>query len=195
MILPSLNDPCPPHYVATPTLSHRYEYDAHGNMTAMPHLPLMQWDFKNRLQATSRQVVNEGTQETTYYTYDASGQRVRKVTERQAANGQTPMRMKERFYLGGFEIYREYGGDGVTVALERETLHVMDDRQQIAQIDTRTQGADEAPGQSRRFQLGNHLGSAVLEVDALADAVSYEEYHPYGTSAYRAGAINSRSAF
>ena len=42
----------------------------------------MQWDFKDQLQATARQVVNDGTPETTYYVYDAAGQRVRKVTER-----------------------------------------------------------------------------------------------------------------
>ena len=54
----------------------------------MPHLPLMQWDFRDQLQATSQQVVNNGgTPETTYYVYDAGGQRVRKVTERQAAAG------------------------------------------------------------------------------------------------------------
>ena len=35
----------------------RYSYDAHGNMTRMPHLPLMGWDYKDQLSATSRQVV------------------------------------------------------------------------------------------------------------------------------------------
>ena len=93
-----------------------YDYDAHGNMIRMPHLPIMQWDFKDQLQATSQQVVNNGTPETTYYVYDASGQRVRKVTEGQALAGQTSTRRKERIYLGGFEVYREYdpsvGSDG-----------------------------------------------------------------------------------
>ena len=35
---------------ATPATGEHYTYDAHGNMTAMPHLPLMQWDFKDQLQ-------------------------------------------------------------------------------------------------------------------------------------------------
>ena len=91
-----------------------YKYDLHGSMTCMPHLPLMAWDFAERMQASSTQVFNDGTAETTYYVYDAAGQRVRKVTERQAATSQTPTRMKERVYLGGFEIYREYEGDGAT---------------------------------------------------------------------------------
>ena len=82
-----------------------YRYDAHGNMTQMSHLPMMQWDFRDELGATSRQVVNAGATETTYYVYECGGQRARKITERQ--NG---ARKNERIYLGGFEIYREYAG-------------------------------------------------------------------------------------
>ena len=85
------------------------------------------------------------TPETTYYVYDAGGQRVRKVTERQAAAGQTPTRKKERIYLGGFEIYREYQNDGDTVTLERETLHVMDDKQRIALVETRRRATTRSP--------------------------------------------------
>ena len=50
--------------------------------------------------------------------------------------------MKERIYLGGFEIYREYNGDGTQPVLERETLHIMDDKQRIALVETRTKGDD-----------------------------------------------------
>jgi len=164
-----------------------YSHDAHGNMTSMPHLPLMRWDFKDQLQATSRQVVNNGgTPETTYYAYDAAGQRVRKVTERQVPAGQTPTRMKERIYLGGFEIYREYAGDGQIVTLARETLHLTDDKQRIALVETRTQGSDPAPAQLIRYQCGNHLGSASLELDDQAQIISYEEYYPYGSTSYQA---------
>jgi len=159
----------------------------HGNITAMPHLPLMQWDYRDQLQATAQQVVsNGGTPETTWYIYDASGQRVRKVTERQAAAGQIPTRRAERIYLGGFEIYREYDGDGSSVTLERETLHLMDDKQRIALVETRTQGNDGSPVQLIRYQFGNHLGSVSLELDDRAQIVSYEEYTPYGSTSYQA---------
>src|SRR5690606_12203303 len=71
--------------------SDAYTYDAHGNMTRMPHLSLMQWDFKDQLQASAQQVVSNGDPpETTYYVYNATGERVRKVTERFPAGGQTP---------------------------------------------------------------------------------------------------------
>ena len=36
--------------------SERYTYDAHGSMTTMPHLPLMRWDYRDRLRATAQQV-------------------------------------------------------------------------------------------------------------------------------------------
>jgi RHS repeat-associated protein len=170
------------------TLPSRYEYDLHGNMVKMPHLPLMRWDFKDQLQATSQQVRNDGgTPEITYYVYDASGQRVRKVTEAQAVAGSVPKRMNERMYLGGFEVYREYGSSD-SVKLERETLHIMDDQQRIALVETKTvtNPDDESPTQLIRFQFGNHLGSASLEVDDGGRVISYEEYYPYGSTAYQA---------
>src|SRR5262245_21997602 len=66
----------------------------------MPHLPQLQWDFRDQLWATSMQRVNLGkTPITTYYVYDSSGQRVRKVTESEDADGETPRRQKERIYI------------------------------------------------------------------------------------------------
>lgn len=163
-----------------------YSYDAHGNMTGMPHLTLMQWDFRDQLSATSRQVVNatpppDKVPETTFYVYDSSGQRLRKIIERQ--NGS---RKAERIYLGGFEIYREFDGNGTGITLERETLHVMDDKQRIALVETLTQGNDGSPPQLIRYQFGNHLGSASLELDDKGSVISYEEYTPYGSTSYQA---------
>lgn len=160
-------------------------YDAHGNMLRMPHLQIMQWDFKDQLQMTQRQVVNtedaDGIArhgERTWYVYDSAGQRVRKVTER--AGGQVK---DERIYLGGFEIYRKNGAN----PLVRETLHIMDDKQRIALVETRTLGNEPGvPAQFIRYQLGNHLGSASLELDEQAQIISYEEYTPYGSTSYQA---------
>ena len=161
-----------------------YSYDAHGNITQMPHLPMIQWNFKDELSASSRQVVNTSVSETTYYVYDAGGQRARKITERR--NG---TRKNERFYLNGFEIYREFEGRGA-IALERETLHVMDDKQRISLVETRTfdNGLPVAfPVPVQRYQLANHLGSACLELDAGGGLISYEEYSTYGNTTFQAG--------
>jgi RHS repeat-associated protein len=116
-----------------------------------------------------------------YFAYDAAGQRVRKVWEHSGL-------VEERIYLDGYEVYRKRDSSGL--ALERQTLHVMDGVKRIALVETTTVdvsagGAFEAATVTR-FQLGNHLGSAVLEVDETGKVISYEEYHPYGTTAYHA---------
>jgi hypothetical protein len=91
----------------------------------MPHLPSMRWNFMDQLASSSQQVRNDGGHpETTYYIYDAGGQRVRKVTERQVGPGQVPTRKTERIYLGDLETYREY--DGVGSAAVRVILLVGD---------------------------------------------------------------------
>lgn len=167
------------------TSHEQYTYDEHGNMTAMPHLAEMKWDFKDQLQR-----VDLGGGGTAYYVYDAAGQRVRKIIERQ--NG---TRQKERFYLGGVEVYREYNGSGNAITLERETLHVMDDKQRIAVIETCTQCDDDSPAQLIRFQASNHLGSVSFELDEEANAISYEEYYPYGSTSYQAVDKHIKSAF
>lgn len=171
-----------------------YTHDAHGNMLGMPQLQQMLWDYKDQLRLSCRQRVNaedtEGEErhgEQTYYVYDASGQRVRKVTEL-ANNGGLK---EERIYLGRYEVFRSYGGaaDARKLVLERETLHVMDDKQRIALVETRTLPITPDPKDPLRlirYQFGNHLRSASLESDEQAQIISYEEYSPYGSTTYQA---------
>lgn len=151
-----------------------YDYNIHGSMKTMPHLPDIQWDFREQMQQADL-----GGGGRVYFTYDASGQRVRKVHEH---NGTT---VDERIYLGSHELYRRrVGGD---LRLERETLHVMDDQQRIVLVETKTgEGGEliEAPLSVFRYQLSNHLGSASVEVDNDGRVISYEEYHPYGTTSF-----------
>ncbi|NDU72381.1 toxin [Actinomadura sp. DSM 109109] len=165
-----------PDYVTTPGYSARYQHDAHGNMTAMPHLASLEWDADDRLRG-----VDLGGGARAFYAYDATGQRVRKVCEK------APGLIEERIHLGGCEVFRVRTADSLT--LERQTLHLMDDASRVATIESRTHaaGADPSPARLVRFQFGDHLGSAVLELDAGAQVISYEEYHPYGTTAYAAG--------
>ena len=160
-----------------PDAVETYDYDMHGNMTVLPPLQSVAWDFRDQLAATSRQVVTTGVPETTYYVYDGAGERVRKVTDTQSA---TPRRKSQRHYLGDFELYREFGANGA-VTLARTTVRVIDGQRQVALIDTRTDGSTNSP--LVRYQVTDHLGSAVAELDAFAEPISYEEYYPYGGTA------------
>ncbi len=162
-----------------------YLHDAHGNIVRMPHLgggepdPNMAWDFKDHLSRT-----DHGGGGQAFYGYDTSGQRVRKVWEK------APGLTEERIYLGGFEVFRIHGGQIGTdsARLERETLHVADGARRIALVETRTldaAGDDPSPRRLVRYQCGNHLGSATLELDEQARIISYTEYAPFGSTTYR----------
>jgi RHS repeat-associated protein len=174
------------NFVDTPSLLYRYDYNDHGSMISMPHLQTMNWNFTEHLYHIARTTgtISEDGDGCTdaslqaWYRYDGGKQRVRKRVLKQDGS------VAERLYLAGIEIYREYNRDE-ELRLERETLHVMDDSQRIAMVETRTAGNDGSPEQLVRYQYGNHLGSASLELGKDGEVISYEEYHPYGTTAYQ----------
>jgi len=168
----------------------KYAYDGHGNMVNLVQLSSMVWNFKDDFVSSTQQVVVSGTGQTTYYNYDETGMRTRKITMGAAPAGGKPAMVSERLYIGSYEIYRTYDSTG-KVTLQRDTLHIMDDKSRIAMIDNKTLdvgGMDPASLNKYypRFQYGNHLGSAMYELDASAEIISYEEYHPFGTSSYQA---------
>lgn len=176
------------------TESYSYGYDEHGNMLSMPHLAAMNWNAYDELTRTDNGGGAGGVEH--HFQYDAAGQRVRKVVEHYTSDVATLI--EERVYFGGYELYRRHQGAGSgldkEVVKELQTLHVMDGEQRVALVDTRTvemAPEDEDPtvlGVEARttrvvYQLGNHLGSACLEVDEDGEVVRYEEFHPYGSSA------------
>ncbi|MFC0773418.1 SpvB/TcaC N-terminal domain-containing protein [Terrimonas alba] len=155
-----------------------YRYDEHGNMLNLQYnadtndfrFDLV-WNYADQLS----QINLEGGG-TAYYVYDSSGQRVRKVIENKG-------KIKDRIYLGNYELYKEQNG---SEELKRMTLHIMDDKQRIALVENRVKGTDEGLPFLIRYQYSNHLGTACLELDEKADIISYEEYYPYGSTAYQA---------
>src|SRR5262249_20164049 len=127
-----------------------YQYDPHGAITKMPHLPVMQWSFKQELFAASRQVA--ASPQMTYFAYDSEGRRLRKVTTR--ADGS---RVSSRLYFPGWELYREYDATGTNVTLSRECLHVCDGPRRVAIVETDTDPNGAALASAVRYQIGNQL--------------------------------------
>ena len=175
-----------------------YTYDAHGNMLTMPHLTNMVWDYKDELISASNGTVNS------FYNYDAEGNRTRKVVVKPGGI------IEERYYLDGYEVYRKYLNNNLD--LERKTINVydvklfdknnddnedkenkgysIDKNKKFAIVDIKTvENGTTLPNPNTiiRYQYYNHLGSACLELDASANIISYEEYHPFGTTSYRSG--------
>ncbi|WP_181198353.1 RHS repeat domain-containing protein [Enhygromyxa salina] len=166
-------DAAGPLYSNSTTYSHTYPHDVHSNFVSMPHMAAMDWDELDQLQHCK-----VGSQEV-YFQY-AGGQRIRRYVEHAGST------TEERIYLGSFELYRKRVNG--TLKEEWESLHVSDDTGRIVLVETRTVDKGElvpSPTGIWRFQLSNHLGSAATEVTETGAVISYEEYHPYGTSAYR----------
>jgi RHS repeat-associated protein len=157
--------------------STTYRHDAHGNMLNLANVAAAQsirWDYRDMIHFLDLQGGGRA-----YYNYDAGKQRSRKRIERL---GNT---VEERIDLGGVEIYRKFKS-GVLVE-EIESIHLFEGDRRTLLVDDilRTDNVRFRTGPLYRYHYSNHLGSVVLELDHQAQIISYEEYHPYGTSAYR----------
>jgi RHS repeat-associated protein len=157
----------------------QYRYDAHGNMLNLANVAdaqLIRWDYRDMMRAFN--LVGGGW---AYYNYDSGKQRTRKVIETQEG-----VKRSERIYLGGLEINRRYS-KGILVE-EIESVHLFAGEQRILLVDNILQTDNPRLPRSPlyRYQYSNHLRSADLELDGTGSVISYEEYHPYGITAYRA---------
>ncbi|WP_205717941.1 toxin TcdB middle/N-terminal domain-containing protein [Actinomadura soli] len=174
-----------------------FEHDAQGNVTALPGLAFLGWDTEDRLHVTAHRPPGARADagalpESTWSCYDSAGTRVRKITDRPGPDGGR-IRVRERLYLGPFEVFREYAPDG-EVTVERTTLHVLDEDRRVALIEKRTRGTDKGPELLVRHQLDDHLGSPTLELDQGGRVLTHEEFHPYGSTAYETVSPGARAA-
>ncbi|KAM7187808.1 hypothetical protein V8F33_011023 [Rhypophila sp. PSN 637] len=158
-----------------------------GCMTSMSGRSKMAWDYRNLLHSTSTQRVSSGTPETTWYVYDSSGRRVRKVTERErlAEDDKSCRILKETSYIGGLEIFQRYMGDGVTIKSTVTTCTVggIGGDLPALLVDTCKYAVNDSDGASSgplmRYQL-----DWGFETDENGNTVTYEEYSPFGRTTF-----------
>lgn len=166
-------------------------YDENGNITELEHLGGIAWNYRDNISSAVLLEREGGPNDAEYYVYDSAGQRVRRVKETLRTVG--VVEYDEKIYLGGVEIKRIRANS--TEELKRTTLHVMDDRKRIAvshnwSLDTTNReinGPSDLNTNKTRYQYGNHLDSASLELDPTGNIISYEEYFPYGDTSFIAG--------
>jgi RHS repeat-associated protein len=157
-----------------------YAYDSHGSMLNLANVPddfKMQWDHRDMIAS-----INLGGGGIANYQYDSGKQRTRKTITKNNRRI-----VEERIYLGGLELYRRV--ENGVLKEEIETLHLFDGEQRLLMVDQilETNNASLGKRTLYRYTLSNHLSSSTVELDDQAGIISYEEYHPYGTSAFRAG--------
>ena len=88
--------------------------------------------------------------------------------------------IETHYYIGGYEVFRKETNNALD--FERKTLNISDDEKVFVRIEQKT-GETEVV----RYQYSNHLWSACLELDFEGQIISYEEFHPFGTSSYKSG--------
>jgi RHS repeat-associated protein len=172
-----------------------YRYDSHGNMINLNRLDIdapppitedekwgrqIQWDWRDMIHRFD--AIGGGLAQ---YHYGIDKQRTRKHI---TGNGGGT---EDRIYLGGFELYRRRNVSG-TVLEEIESHHLFEGEQRVLLVDdvitAEARRLDRPTVKEQtlfRYQYGNHLGSVGLELDDTARVISYEEFHPYGTSAFQ----------
>jgi RHS repeat-associated protein len=168
-----------------------YRHDVHGSMLNVANTAPgsdMRWDWRDMIR-----YVDLGGGGNGYYNYAIDKQRTRKrLVRNPVVSGGTIK--EDRIYLGGYELYRRYSGDPDDPIEEIESHHLFEDGQRVLLVDDVLHAKAPQPGPSGlqiknqtlfRYQYGNGLRSVGIEMDHAAKMISYEEFHPYGTTAYR----------
>ena len=166
-------------------------FDPNGNCEYMPHLREIVWNYRNNIATAViiERPEREGGNDVEYYVYGGDGMRVRKLY-RQRVPSSGPDRLydikvTEKIYLDGCEIKRIHRND--TLELDQATSHITDGADRIAMLQ-QSPGCNNGPTEKQfRYQLSNHLGSSMLEVSKYGEVITYEEYFPYGGTAFIGG--------
>jgi RHS repeat-associated protein len=169
-----------------------YHYDSHGSMLNLNRVEVpppqaedwghqISWDWRDMISRFD--AIGGGWAR---YHYSIDKQRTRKHITREGGV------VEDRIYLGGYELYRRRNSTAGAVVEEIESLHLFEGEQRVLLVDDVITARSGGPGEPTvraqtlfRYQYGNHLGSVGMELDDTARVISYEEFHPYGTSAFR----------
>ena len=151
--------------------NYTYSYDANGNIITENTDRKFGWDYADRMRTFANQVGSGTPTIFTTYLYDASGNRIKKLTQNTGGVWLSVTYIDSIF---------EYCTDGTD---EQNTVHIMDDKARIA-----TERIGDAMGDSTpaiKFILSDHLGSSNVLIDASnAALVNREEYYPFGETSF-----------
>ena len=158
-------------------------FDAQGNRTKIEGVRWVRWNHHDQIASVVLVDRTGGAPDAEYYAYDASGQRVRKVTRRETKGGTL---VEENLYIGAVEIQRTRleSGEASRLTRERHSLHVFDGQHRVAVTHRwKTHPSKTIDEPQVRYQLESHLGTASLELTSDGRILTHEEYYPFGGTA------------
>jgi len=163
-------------------------FDENGNLKKLQQGgPTLQWDLRNQLRQVTPVRRDNGQNDSEDYIYDHTGQRLRKVSRRQASGAELIADVR---YLPGLEIR--------TNSATGEILHVISapaGRSSARVLDWKQAPSNDLQNQQLRYSLDDHLGSSTLELDDQAQVLSQEGYYPYGGTAWWAAANETEAKY
>ncbi|WP_324187877.1 RHS repeat-associated core domain-containing protein [Pseudomonas neuropathica] len=147
-------------------------FDSHGNQKVMhPGKPLA-WNARDELESVTLIQREDGSNDAEYYRY-SQGARVFKRHQTFAANAEHFHQVR---YLPGLEIRTRDNG---------EELHVIT-LGNARCLHWAAEKPDAIANDQMRYNLEDHLGSSVMELDQDAVMISQEGYYPFGETAWMA---------
>lgn len=153
------------------------EFDANGNLQSLsPSTQKTRWNTRNQLSETTQITRPNATDDCEYYRYDAAGIRVRKF--RNYATKRSVHTYEIR-YLSGLEIHCINGAQEhhviMVAGIESNSIRAMH------WTDPPPKGIEN---NHIRYNLVNHLGSSIIEVNDEAVLLSQEGFYPFGETAW-----------
>lgn len=162
-------------------------YDAAGNPLSKDNIRRMEWTAESRLSRADVIQREETADDTEAYDYDYSGKRVRKTSIRVLGEG--VRETTQVIYVGDFEVKRILRDGAVEPLLERSTWNFSVEKIPAVVAyhweEDRQCRETDFPGVDRcHYLLNNNIHSVCYELDGTGACVRYEEYTPYGDTAF-----------
>ncbi|KAK4455335.1 virulence plasmid 65kDa B protein-domain-containing protein [Podospora aff. communis PSN243] len=157
----------------------------HGCPSSLSRWSFMTWNYDAMLRSSAasrtvspsagKKVRNSSAR--TWYVYDASGHRVRKVTERGNHGG----KLKETIYLEGVDVFRRFSpaltpSAPPSIKSERVTVHGKGSHAALVELWADKDGTERS--------LLRHQVHHGVELDEGGNTISREEYSPFGRAVF-----------
>ena len=171
-----------------PVIEPAAHFDAAGNAVELAHLRSLAWSWRGCFTRAVTIARPGAVDDDERYAYGADRLRARKLATRLVTAG--VIETREVVYAGDQERVR-VRRNGALV-LERWTTHVGDGERRVAIVDRHTADilgheVDQIGPARVRYHLTTPQGSTAHELDEAGGIITYEEYLPYGGSAFVAG--------
>ncbi|KHA70848.1 type IV secretion protein Rhs [Pseudomonas chlororaphis] len=157
-------------------------FDANGNRKTLQSGQILQWNAGRQLSQVDQVLRTSAANDCERYVYDGVGQRKRKV---RLVHAQGIAKSHETRYLQALE----------TRESPDETLHVISVQAGRCTVDVLHWPHKSAAADQYHFGFSNHLGSSMLVLDHQGNAISEENYFPYGGTCWWAGPHQTRASY